>query len=224
MNRIKGLIVKDLLQLKSYRKTLVTFIAVFIAVSFLDTNKESIETTIILMMTLGLGMFSIATFNYDEMAKADRYILTLPVNRKDIVLSKYILVVISTFVGAILGIILSVGMTYAIYQEIPEMMYLMSLAMGGIFGLGVVNAIQIPCIFKYGAEKGRIQRFIALAVICLMFYGIFYLFQRFNIHIEIQSTIDMVKNYSVIILIPTVLILYYVSYKISYMIYRKKEL
>lgn len=105
MNQIKGLIIKDLLQLKSYRRTLIVFIFVFIAASIAQEHTRNVLTV---MMTLGLGMFSIATFSYDEMAKADKYILTLPLTKKEVVLAKYVLVIASTVVGAILGVIVSI--------------------------------------------------------------------------------------------------------------------
>lgn len=104
MNQIKGLMIKDLLQLKSYKRTLIVFVIVFIASSMTQEHTRNVLTV---MMTLGIGMFSIATFSYDEMAKADKYILTLPVTKKDIVLAKYILVIASTVIGAIIGVVAS---------------------------------------------------------------------------------------------------------------------
>ena len=105
MSKIKGLIIKDLLQLKSYKRTLIVFILVFVATSIAQEQTRNLLT---IMITLGLGMVGIATFSYDEMAKADKYILTLPVTKKEVVLAKYILIVWSTIVGAILGVILNI--------------------------------------------------------------------------------------------------------------------
>lgn len=105
MSQIKGLMIKDLLQLKSYKRTLIVFVIVFIASSITQEHTRNVLTV---MMTLGIGMFSIATFSYDEMAKADKYILTLPVTKKDIVLAKYILVISSTIMGAIVGVVVSI--------------------------------------------------------------------------------------------------------------------
>ena len=105
MSKIKGLIIKDLLQLKSYKRTLIMFIVIFIGLSITQEHTRNVLTV---MMTLGLGMFSIATFSYDEMAKADKYILTLPLTKKEVVLAKYVLIITSTVIGAILGIIASI--------------------------------------------------------------------------------------------------------------------
>ena len=40
-----------------------------------------------------MGMISLSTFSYDEMSKSNKYILTLPTNRKEIIKSKYILAI-----------------------------------------------------------------------------------------------------------------------------------
>ena len=89
--------------------------------SFMAMNQESeIRYMLGTMMTLFFGMFSIASFSYDEMSKADRYILTLPITKKEVVLSKYILVIGSTVIGSILGVILSFVITLMINKQVPN--------------------------------------------------------------------------------------------------------
>lgn len=117
MSKIKGLIIKDLLQLKSYKRTLIVFIVIFIGLSI---TQEHTRNVLAVMMTLGLGMFSIATFSYDEMAKADKYILTLPLTKKEVVLAKYVLVIASTVIGAILGVIASIVLSLAMRNRRNE--------------------------------------------------------------------------------------------------------
>ena len=90
MNRIKGLIIKDLLQLKTYRKTLILFIFVFVVSGMQQETMDSAMSMITIMLILVFGMVGIGTFSYDEMAKADRYILTLPLTRKEVVRAKYV--------------------------------------------------------------------------------------------------------------------------------------
>ena len=118
MNVIKGLITKDILQLKSYKKTLIIFIIVFALTSI--SAQDGVENMLVIMLTLGLGMFSMASFNYDEFNKADRYILTLPLTKKEVVLSKYILVIGSTVMGSIIGIMLSYIVTFAMNKQVPN--------------------------------------------------------------------------------------------------------
>ena len=93
------------------------FIVIFIGVSI---TQEQTRSVLAVMMTLGLGMSSIATFSYDEMAKADKYILTLPLTKKEVVLAKYVLVITSTVIGAILGVIASTVLSLAMRSRRNE--------------------------------------------------------------------------------------------------------
>lgn len=221
MNIIKGLITKDLLQLKSYRKSLVIFILIFI-VTGIEQGIEEMGGYISIMLTLAFGMFSIATFSYDEQAKADRYIMTLPLTRKEIVLSKYVLIILSTIVGAILGIIVSSAIVYLNLKSLPDIQELISMAIGGIFGIGVVEAIQVPCIYKLGAERGRVQIFIVIAIIAFILGGIFFLGEKMSINLPVD--LNLINQFIPMILVVVTLLMYYISYRISCNIYSKKEI
>ena len=221
MNSIKGLIIKDLSQLKSYKRTLIIFIAIFVLTGIAQENTKGIGNMLVIMLTLGFGMFSIASFNYDEQAKADRYILTFPLTKKEIVISKYILVIGSTIIGAIVGTIISFAILFIINKEIPNIQELIEIALGGILGLGIVEGIQIPCIYKWGAEKGRIQLFIVVAAVALFVTGIFYIGK--DIQLPMNSILNIINSLLPIILILATVIIYYISYRIAYKIYSKKE-
>lgn len=222
MNIIKGLIIKDLLQLKSYRKSLIAFIVIFILVSMSQESTVEVGNMLVLMMTLGLGMFSIATFNYDEMSKADRYILTLPLTRKQVVRAKYVLVIGSTIVGSLMGIISGGIITFVMSKTIPNLLDLGLMALGGILGIGLVESIQIPCIYKFGAEKGRIQTFMMTAVVALLAGGIFYMGEKANL--PIGNLFESLNQFLPFVLIIAVVVMYGISYRISVGIFSKKEI
>lgn len=221
---MKGLIVKDLLQLKSYLKTLIVFMFIFVCVS-LEPKNTSVDGILIIMMTLGLGMFGMATFSYDEMAKANKYILTFPLTKKEVVLSKYVLQFLLTITGATLGIILSIIISLVLGKDIPNFIDLISIALGGMLGIGLVESIQIPCIYKMGAEKGRIYMFIATVVIAFAAGAIIMLGEKviniFSINLDFMN--NMLETFFPLVLFILVLLEYFVSYKISYKIYSKKE-
>ncbi len=221
MKSMKGLILKDLLQLKTYKRTLIVFVIVFIATSLTQENTRNL---LVVMMTLGLGMFSIATFSYDEMAKADRFVLTLPLTKKEVIQSKYTLVVTATILGAILGMLVSIILSLAIQKELPNVQELVTLAIGGIFGIGIVEAIQIPCIYKYGAEKGRIQIFIFMAIIAFVIGGIIFIGEKMSISFLTNDWIYNFINFLPILLVILTAVIYFISYKIAYRIYSKKEI
>lgn len=218
MNSIKGLIIKDLLQLKTYKRTLIIYIAIFCLSSL--SLDSGIGNMLIVMLILGLGMFSIASFNYDEFNKADRYILTLPVTKKEVVMSKYLLIILSTVVGCIIGILLTIIMSIIINKPIPNFEDMLSTGLGGLLAVGFIECIQVPCIYKFGAEKGRMQMIILTALLG----SAIYLISKINISIPNTVLFKLLKSILPLILILLGVLMYYISYKISYKIYSKKEL
>ncbi len=222
MNVIKGLIIKDILQLKNYKKTLIVFILIFTLTSI--SGKSGVENMLAIVLTLGFGMFSMASFNYDELNKTDRYILTLPLTKRQVILSKYILVICSTIIGSIIGIILGFIVTFIINKQFPNIEELISVGLGGIFGIGLIQAIQIPCVYKWGAEKGRIQMVIVTAIVALLVGGIVFVAKKANIQFQINNVIEKISAFLPLILIVATFIMYYISYRISYKIYDRKEL
>ena len=223
MKIISGLITKDLLQLKSYRKTLIIFTLIFVFTGIAQETTKGVGIMIAVMLTLGFGMFGMATFNYDEQSKAGRYILTLPLSKKEILLSKYIFIICSTIIGSIIGIIASFLIVFIIDKQMLNMYDYINVALVGILGVGLIEAIQIPCVYKWGAEKGRIQMFIVSAIILLLIGGIFLIGQNADFHLPINNILKMINNFLPIILILATLILYYFSYIVSYKIYKNKE-
>ena len=223
MKIISGLITKDLLQLKSYRKTLIIFILIFVLTGIAQETTKGVGVMIAVMLTLGFGMFGMATFNYDEQSKTDRYILTFPLTKKEILIAKYVLIISSTIIGAIVGIIASFLIVFIIDKQIPSLYDYINVALGGIFGVGLIEAIQIPCVYKWGAEKGRIQMFIVTAIIILLIGGIFWVGESANINLPISDILSTIINFIPAILILATLIIYYISYRVSYRIYKNKE-
>ena len=222
MNVIKGLITKDILQLKTYKRTLIIFIVIFTLTSI--SGEGGIGKMLAIMLTLGFGMFSMASFNYDELNKADRYILTLPLSKKQVVLSKYILVICSTVIGSIIGITLGVILTFAINKQVPNIEELISVGLGSVLGIGIIEAIQIPCVYKWGAEKGRIQMVVVTALVALLAGGIIFIGEKANIQFPANNILEIFSKFLPLIFIGITIIIYYISYKVSYKIYFKKEI
>lgn len=218
MKIISGLITKDLLELKSYKKTLIIYILIFVLTGIAQETTKGVGVMIAVMLTLGFGMFGMATFNYDEQSKTDRYILTFPLSKKEI-----LIIISSTIIGAIVGIIASFLIVFIIDKQIPSLYDYINIALGGILGVGLIEAIQIPCVYKWGAEKGRIQMFIVAAIIILLVGGIFFVGQKSNINFPVNNMLKIVLNFLPAILILATIIIYYVSYRVSYRIYKNKE-
>ena len=222
---IKGLLKKDLYNLASYKTSLI-LVVLFCGIAIIGTDAIYWGSIIIGMI---VGMISLSTFSYDDMAKSNRYILTLPVTRKEIVLEKYILAIGATILGSLLGFILTllIGniMNYVRPDRVIDISIeaLLATTVGGFFGVSFIQAIQIPSIFKWGAEKGRIQMFIVLLFLVLIGTGVGFLIRESGFTIDIAKLESVLKNFGLAFLIILSLIMYFISYKISYKIYKNKE-
>ena len=225
MNMIKGLIKKDLYNLSSY-KTSLLIVIIFCGIAIIGTGNINFGPIIICTI---LGMISLSTFSYDEMSKSNKYILTLPTNRKEIIKAKYILAISFTILGGILGMILTVAianiMNYIRPENLIEINYesLISTTIGGMFGISLIQAIQIPSIYKWGAEKGRVQMFILVFILTLLVLGVGYLIMNASFNISLETIENVMQKYGIILLIAIMGVMYYVSYKISNKIYKNKE-
>ena len=222
---IKGLLKKDLYNLASYKTTLI-IIVIFCGMAIIGTDAIYWGSVVIGII---VGMISLSTFSYDEMAKSNRYILTLPVTRKEIVLEKYILAIGATILGSLLGFVLTllIGniMNYVRPDNVIDINIdtLLATTIGGLFGVSLIQAIQIPSIFKWGAEKGRIQMFIVLFVLALIGAGVGFFIKESGLSVDIAKLESVLKNFGLFLLILLSFIIYFISYKISYKIYKNKE-
>ena len=214
---IKGLLKKDLYNLATYKASLIIII-LFCGIAIIGT--ESVQFAPIIICTI-VGMISLSTFNYDEIAKSNKYILTLPTNRKEIVKEKFILAIGATILGGLLGLFLTIIVVNVLNSIRPDNVInldyesLIATTIGGMWGISLIQAIQIPSIFKWGAEKGRIQMFVLLFVIVAVVAGIAFLIMQTNFHIDVEMLKNVIHQFGFIILVLTMIIMYYISYKIS---------
>ena len=222
---IKGLLKKDLYNLASYKASLI-IIVLFCGIAIVGT--EAINWGSIIICTI-VGMIALSTFSYDEIAKSNKYILTLPTNRKEIVKEKFILAIGATILGGILGLLLTIVIANVMNYLRPENMIninyesLITTSIGGMFGISLIQAIQIPSIFKWGAEKGRIQMFILLFIIIVIAAGAGFLIMKANLNIDMEMLENFINQFGLILLVALMIVMYSISYVISYRIYKNKE-
>lgn len=231
MKEIKGLLIKDLLQLKTYQKTLIIFIVVFLGTAIAQSNAKGASSMLVFMMTFALGMFSMASFSYDELAKADAYLLSMPLTRKDMVKEKYVLSICAVVIGAVLGIVVTIVGNLALSYLKPEFAGEMNvieiggLVLGSILGIGLMQCIQIPCVYKWGAEKGRIQILIIIALLVLIIGGVFLLIGQMDLDVSLtQEVQNFLTTYFPFLVLIAIIGMYYGSYRISLRIFERKEI
>ncbi|MEA4805883.1 ABC-2 transporter permease [Acetobacterium wieringae] len=205
---MKGLILKDLLNLKSSFKMLGVMI-LFFAVAFLS-QRNGVVFGIIIMM---FAMMVVTTISCDDLAKWDAYALTMPVTRKEIVLSKYLVMALLNTLGAVLSVIVGIVGSFFIKQSFDqEILVIVGLVylIAFIFG-----SLIIPLIYKFGTEKARLMLFLC----ALLPTALILLLEQFNVPMPTTGN-PWIYLFLLIGLSVAGVIL---SYLISLKIYTKKE-
>ncbi|EMJ5758980.1 ABC-2 transporter permease [Clostridioides difficile] len=211
---MKGLILKDLLNLKGNIKFILLFIIMFGFMSSLgDGNVNNFIGVIIVLCTTMI----VSTFSYDDLNKWDSYVLTMPINRNDIVLSKYLTMLIFSFIGVLVSLIVSVTIGYFKNTLILNETLLINaliLSISVCFG-----SIILPLIYKFGTERARL-----LMILCFLVPTLALLvFKSILENISSPISIEIILNTLVYSLPFVAILLFVISYFISSKIYSKKE-
>ena len=217
---MKGLIIKDLCVLKNQMKTLLLVLAFFVIFSIINEDA----TFILFLIPFYMIMILITTFNYDEFNKWDSYCNSLPLSRKEIVKSKYILFNATSLIVLILGIIASFIIPNFIDNTTFESLF--ASIIGVAFGICLVISLLIPFYYKFGSSKGRIMLFLCIVILALLI-GMITSLDIFN-NKELMNLLNSLNNLSLgmitLLLIILTSIVMSISYYISVRIYKNKEL
>ena len=220
MNIFKGLITKELVFLKSYRKNLILFVILAAMLCFFNDNITSFMPVYI---PLVLGMIATNSFVYDGQANSERYLLSFPLNKKDIIRTKYIYIFSFTVLGAILGIIFAIILQGIKDSSLLNIDDIVSTGMGALFGMMILQMFQIPILIKFGYEKGKFIQLIAIVLIMMIASGLSVTVMKIT-SVSLEEVLEMLKQYGLYIIALVTFVLYLISYKISYSIYKKKEI
>lgn len=207
-----GLIKKDLLMIKSNIKTIIIMIFVFLVMTINEGETFIFIPTFISMMLM------MSTFSYDEYNKTDAYITSLPNGKTNAVTSKYL----ATLIVVVLSLILSFALSYfaGISQGNLDLEDITMTTLGCGASVLILQSILYPTIYKLGIEKGRISIF----VIVFSIVGLGTILMKNGLSIKIPTSImTLLNNYGMIIIPLIVLIILFISYKISVHIYKQKE-
>ena len=220
---MKGLILKDLLQLKNYKNTIFIFL-VIVLILIIKENSVGSPILAVILSTFLFGNIGIASFSYDEQAKSDRYIKTFPLTKKDIVLSKYLLFTMTVVMGAVIGTVLGLLVSVIVTKQGLSFLETMLLMMISIFGVSLIEAIEIPCFYKFGLEKGRI---LFIAIIIFFVFGASVIIANVGDWligvVNFEEVINKVIYFVPLLLAIATFVVLWISYKISFRIFDGKE-
>ena len=201
---MKGLLIKDFLLMKNYKK--VTMFMLVIGI-FLGMNDISFASGYILVF---VSILSMSTITYDEANHGLKTLFSLPISKSDYVKEKYLFSLIITGIGFVFVTILGCFRK----SGFMETLVILSTAL-------LLLALSLPFQLKEGNEKGRIVLFVIV-------FGCTFLFAFLNQFIpkffesmeETLNTLDPTM-FSVGLLL-TSFILYFISMLISIRVYKNR--
>lgn len=202
---MKGIVIKDLLTLKSSMKTVILIVILF-GVMGAKSGSAYMST----FASVYAAILPMTCMAFDERSRFNRYAVIMPVNLRDIVLSKYvvglILAVVATAVATAMTALSggSIGETVAASIAIPM----------------VYHSMLLPLMFKFGVEKSRI---IILAGVVVPAVGISFLEESGRLSGVINALgsvqVSSALAYGAMVLI----VIYTASVLISLAVCRNKE-
>lgn len=207
---MKGLLIKDLLSIKS---TLMFQVILFFCMgfAFLEvTSPESIYTYTAAAVAIS-SAFTISSMNSDEKCSWNKYALTTSIERKEIVLSKYLLSLLLMAGGFVISII--VNLIFIKKNQLSWDIDMIT-ALLVSFGAGsLLISVIIPAAIKFKAENARyIMLIFLLALIGLGFASS-------SMNFSLDSSLSVVALPVIAILAAMILI----SMGVSIRIFKNKE-
>lgn len=206
---MRGLIIKDLLNLRKYFNMIILLLASTSLISYTSDNTM----LLMLLVVLFIPLIVIESLTEDASAQWDRLALAMPISRKEIVVSKYLLLIILSTL-----IIPTTGLTFIIMyvKNTLNLSRLWLISYGGFAMVVLLISVSIPFIYKFGIEKTRLLSVILVAIPTII--GI--VIDAIDIALPSKEQLMILLKVSPIILILCLL----VSIEISYSIYRKKDI
>lgn len=162
---MKGLLLKDYYLIRSVLYIiLVVFAVVGIWMSFLTSTW-----VLTVIATVMLGMISVTTINMDKNSGWKKISAVMPVSKKAILDCKYILYLLLSGAGLLLGIIL--GVMASIFKgqlDLQSMLLFVSISVAMALFSG---SMTIPFTFLFSEEKSMLGLIIAYPLSAVVFVG-----------------------------------------------------
>lgn len=207
---MRGLLLKDILMLKSYARTLGVLIVIYLISGIAWDNVYFFAG----MSGILCVMMVMSSFSYDHYAKWEKYGASLPVTRSDMVGAKYLLALVMTTIGAAIT-----ALMYLIFMLVRkgDLSTLLPITLGTTAAGMFLMLVLLPCIFKFGPEKARMVLMMAGVMIALIV--------TLGAVLSPENIDDRIVKGVLWGIIPLFEIAgFYLSYKLSCQIYAKKEL
>ena len=215
---MKGLILKDIYSIRITQKTYVLLFLFLCVFGYLMKSPGYVGTMcIVVFATVVLSLF-----NADQYYHWDTYAAALPLGKRIIVRSRYMLIIVMTLGLAVFTEIMT-GATAALLGMSVSEQVISSVSMCMI--IPIFSGIIIPVIYKLGVEKGRVIFMMLFLIPFLALTLLKDLIQGTAVE-KLLVNLQQNPNGQVIIagiLLAVSILVLAVSYMISIRIYSNKE-
>ena len=206
LSGLPGLMLKDLLNLRS---TIITLI-VLLLILVVSLISMGFIMPIYFLMIIFAAILPMTSITMDDIAKWDRYALTMPFTRKDIVRSKYVLMIM--LIGSailISGIIFAISFYLMPENALSFWLIILISAVGLLY-----SSFLLPLLYKFGSEKARYIMLLPMILVGILIGGWVVVFGD-----------SLPENLLIYILITAAgsICAFIASYFVSVRLYEKKE-
>lgn len=215
---MRSLILKDLYNIGHNAKSMLFMLGV-LAVVLIPTSGAS---AYIIISAILCSMMIVTTFTFDDNSRWLRYAMIMPVSKKDIVVGKYIVLVIFCVIGSLFGLVVSLIAGLAMRKITFNLVGIVELLLLTLVALVISlisGSMSIPLVFKFGAERARVLLVISILVPLAICFGIYQVLVLLGIELTDQLVLIILCGSPIIALFWC-----YVMYRICCQIFKKQDL
>lgn len=220
---MKGLLIKDIKILKLQKLLFIILIGAIFVVAFFSSSYSFSSGFVCGYSGFVIPMLVVSTISYDEFDNGNAFLFTLPFNRREYVIEKYIIGILSSLIFLVLTV---VGISCIGYMR----GYFNIEELGGTAGITLVEillflSILIPIQLKFGAEKSKYAIIAVVGGCAAAVFVIWKLFELSNVNIiGFINTLSGLSMFAIsVIIAASAIIILALSIKISFGIMSKKE-
>lgn len=209
---MKALIYKDLISIKN--ALLLQFVIIVgLGVYFYKENQlVLIPLFFILVPVMLLGM----VFGIDNQYSTNKYLVSSGISRKKIVISRYMIILFMSVLAIVLSFLVGFD-KHPLTKEIPMLLILSSL----FFITSIVGVVELPLMYKFGAEKARF-------IFVILYFIVFAFFSTISSNKEwlleyINKGLSMDKTLLALVIFAITIIFHLLSIFSSIKIFENKD-
>lgn len=217
---MKGLIRHNIYSVADKMKlTIIINIIVTLAFAMVGMFNKVVYSWAAVVILLQISIYAVqavSTLQTDANSQWNKFEITMPVRRKDVIGARYIGFILCGIVGIITTLV-TIGVFYLFQTNVNFERVIFSFTFGVVLLL-LVPALTHPLLLIFGIDKSETMSVISIFVATVLYVGSSMLF---NLVLPDLSNGDLIFRGMIIIISG---ILFAISYVISKQLYQKREL